>query len=132
MWSGFFLHRPYLFHIGMGGGLGGKIVFMGCMFHSSSGCECVGIGDSAGDVVGMIAVGDCRVGLRGLHGGCSVCPSIVGEGQWGLVGVGVVGGIVGVVVGAVVIMLGVVGGGGFSLSRFGGVGVVNASACIGG
>ena len=67
-----------------------------------------------------------------MCGGCSVCPSIVGEGQWGLVGVGVVGGIVGVVVGAVVIMLGVVGGGDFSLSRFGGVGVVNASAWLGG
>ena len=33
----------------------------------------------------------------------------MGEGQWGLVGVGVVGGVVGVVVGAVVIVLGVVG-----------------------
>ena len=56
----------------------------------------------------------------------------MGEGQWGLVGIGVVGGVVGVVVGAVVIVLGVVGGDGFSLSRFGGVGVVNASAWFGG
>ena len=57
-------------------------MFVGCVFHSSSGgCGCMGIGDSMIDAVGMIVVGDCRVGLRGLCGGCSVCPSIVGDGQ---------------------------------------------------
>ena len=43
-----------------------------------------------------------------------------------------VGEVVIVAVGAGVIVLGVNGGGGFSLSRFGGVGVVNASAWFGG
>ena len=89
----FFLHRPYLLHIGMGVGLGGKIVLVGCMFQSSCVvCEYVVIGDSVMDIGGMIAVGDCRVMLRGLCGVCCVCPSIVGEGQRDLVGVGVVGG----------------------------------------
>ena len=75
----FFLHRPYLFHIGMGDGLGGKIGLVGVMFHSLCVvCVCMVIGDSDRENGGMIAVGDCRVVLRGLCGMHSVCSCGVG------------------------------------------------------
>jgi hypothetical protein len=56
----FFLHRPYLFHMGMGEGLGGKIGLMSVMFHAECVvCGDVVIGDMDKGIVGMMAVGDC-------------------------------------------------------------------------
>ena len=80
-----FLHRPHLLHVGMGGGLGGKIELVGVMSHSL----CVvfrwlGIGDNDRGIGvggsdrgfcnrddGKITVGDCSVVLRELCGECS-------------------------------------------------------------
>ena len=69
-------HLPYLFQIGMGDCLGGKIGLFGVMFHVSCvGCGLVvGIGDidRGGVGIGVIAVGDCSEVLRVLHDMCSV------------------------------------------------------------
>ena len=65
----FFLHRPYLLHMGLEGGLGGKIGFMSVVFHSLCVvCGWLMIGDRVRGIDGMMAVGDCRVSLRGLWG----------------------------------------------------------------
>ena len=74
----FFLHLPYLLHMGMEGGLGGKIGFMSVVFHSLCVvCEWLMIGDRVRGNDGMMAVGDCRVMLRGLWGCrvvlCGIC-----------------------------------------------------------
>ena len=54
----------------------------------------MGIGDSDEGIVGMISVGDCSVGLRGLCVRCSVWSRVVGGDQRILLGVVVgVGGV---------------------------------------
>ena len=88
----FFLHQPYLFHMGVGEGLGGKIGLMSVVFHVVCVvCGDVVIGDRDKGIIGMMAVGDCSEVWRGvcdMHNVCSSgvgvvfvwCPCIVGEG----------------------------------------------------